>query len=187
MTMQLLFMEDKLKRWFQSNESRAVEGWGLSTATLVAGALLLSLTATAQSEPVSSDSAVSPSAVVKRTEHRQFKIPLTCSGNTCTYTSTATPNKQRRILERLNCRYTALLPGIVNFTTGDLKVMTGSTAGATVALLPAFVSSVGSVVVDQTMDIEVKAGQTWVITLGLNVGIAQGAGCTVIASLEILE
>jgi len=90
------------------------------------------------------------------------------------------------VLERINCRYSALLPGIVNFATGDLTVMTGAREGSVFALLPAFISTVGSVVVDQTTDLEINAGQSWRIRLGLNVGVAQGAGCTVIGKLQKL-
>jgi len=44
------------------------------------------------------------------------------------------------------------------------------------ALLLAFVSTLGSVVVDQETDLEINDGQQWRISLGLNGGVAQGTG-----------
>jgi len=65
-------------------------------------------------------------AGVASEEHRQFIIPMTCTGNTCTYTSPQTKESERRVLERVNCRYAALVLGVVSFTTGDLTVLTGT-------------------------------------------------------------
>jgi len=64
-------------------------------------------------------------------------------------TSPPTKESERRVLERVNCRFTVLVPGVVSFTTGDLAVLTGTREGAVFALLPAFGSTLGSVVLDK--------------------------------------
>ena len=65
-------------------------------------------------------------------------------------------------------------------------MLIGTREGAVFALLPAFVSALGSVVVDQETNLYISSGQQWRIRLGLNVGAAQGAGCTILGKLQTL-
>jgi len=156
--------------------TRYVSSCGAAAAFLIAGALLSTTVApSAQAQTVTKD------------VHWQFQVPLTCSGNTCTYSSAPMGTNKRRVLQRVNCRYSALLSGLINFTTGDLTVMTGSREGSVFALVPAFTSALGGVVIDQQTDFQIDPGQSFRLRLGLNLGIASTAQCVITGRTQTLN